>query len=210
MLTTHTHTHTHMHTPGLPGPPGPPGARGITYIRWGRRTCPSTANTLRLYEGITVGSHWSHAGSASYLCLHQNPQFLRTTRGMQPNRATLYGTEYQMIDTPPALSSLNGHDTPCSACYSSGRSAKIMIPGRTECTSSSWTREYYGYLMTDRSHVNHRSRVPVCVDVNAEAVAGGASDRDHSLLYFTETSCDGIRCPPYFLGSEITCVVCTI
>jgi hypothetical protein len=99
------------------------------------------------------------------------------------------------------------HDLPCSECYTSTRIAKITIPGRTSCPPS-WTREYYGYLMTDRySHAG--GEVPVCVDASSESTPGSATLLDNSLLYFIEATCRGIPCPPYTDGAEITCVVCT-
>ncbi len=71
----------------------------------------------------------------------------------------------------------------------------------------SWTREYYGYLMTER-HINNRNSFE-CVDVDAESVPGSAADSNGALFYFTEATCNGIDCPPYTLGHELACVVCT-
>ena len=45
--------------------------------------------------------------------------------------------------------------------------------------------------------------------MNAESVAGSAGANEKSVLYFMETTCTGIKCPPYSNGKEITCVVCT-
>lgn len=193
------------------GPPGTAAADsgGVSFTQWGRTTCPNTGGTQRLYEGVVAGSAWNQAGSAEYLCLHKEPQYLRTTPGVQVERAYLYGTEYRALQSPPAFSNLVHHDAPCAVCYTSTRSVKISIPGRTSCPPS-WTREYYGYLMTDRfQHPSHNSRVPVCVDVNSESVPGSATARVHSLLLFIEVICSGLTCPPYSNGAEVTCVVCT-
>ena len=194
----------------IPGPPGPigPSGGGVSFTRWGRPTCPTTGGTELLYTGAVVGSSWNEGGSAEYLCLHQQPQFLSTTPGVQGDRTYIYGTEYRAIDRPPAFSNRAHHDAPCAVCYTPRRSTKITIPGRTSCPPS-WTREYYGYLMADRSHANHKSRVPVCVDVSSRSVAGSAGEHSRSLLYFIETRCYGITCPPYSNGAEITCAVCT-
>jgi hypothetical protein len=100
------------------------------------------------------------------------------------------------------------HDAPCALCYNSTRTAKIIIPGRTSCPPS-WTREYYGYLMAAAHYGSHQPKVPVCMDVNSELVPGSAGIHTDSLLYFIETRCKGIPCPPYFDGAEISCVVCT-
>ena len=186
---------------GPPGPAGPPGG-GVSYTRWGRTTCPTTQGTQLVYEGAVVGSRHIEAGSAEYLCLHNQPEFLHTTPGLQDQRANLYGTEYKSV---PAFSN---YDAPCSVCYTPSRSTKITIPGRITCPDS-WTREYYGYLMTTRSHEIYKPRVPICVDENLESVAGSGGKTDMSLLMLIETTCTGIKCPPYSNGAEIACVVCT-
>ena len=193
---------------GPPGPAGPPGG-GVSFTRWGRTTCPTTEGTQLVYEGAVVGSHHHEAGTAEYLCLHNEPEFLQTTPGSQNHlRGKLYGTEYYAAESPPAFSNIFRHDAPCSVCYTPSRSTKITIPRRITCPDS-WTREYYGYLMTAKKNTAHKSRVPICVDVNAESVDGSAAPTTTSLLYFIETTCTGIRCPPYSDGAEIACVVCT-
>lgn len=180
----------------------------MSFTRWGRTTCPATAGTQLLYQGTVAGSSWNQAGTAEYQCLHKQPQFLQTTPGRQVERADLFGTEYRAIDRPPAFSSIAHHDAPCAVCYTPIRTAKITIPARTSCPTS-WTREYRGYLMAEKRDSTHRSRVPVCVDQNAEVVVGTASSNTKSLLYFIETTCTGIRCLPYSEGAELACVVCT-
>ena len=191
---------------GLRGPPGT-NAGGVTYTRWGRTLCPHTG-TEQLYEGFVAGSAWDHAGSASYLCLHETPQFLRTTPGQQEGRTGIHATEYEVRASPPAFGNMRGHNAPCVVCYVPTRTTKITIPARTSCPSS-WTREYYGYLMADRSHDHRSGRVPICVDVNAESVPGTARREARSQLYFMEITCHGAVCPPYSDGDEIACVVCT-
>ena len=142
------------------------------------------------------------------MCLPDQPEFLGVSAGHQNDRARVYGVEYEPRDNPPVFGNLLNHNAPCAACYTSARGAKIMIPGKVNCTSS-WTREYYGYLMTERTHINHFRMSYACVDVNAESVPGGASDINGAVFYFTEVYCHGIGCPPYAEGSELSCVVCT-
>ena len=81
-----------------------------------------------------------------------------------------------------------------------------MIPARLTCPSS-WTREYYGYLMTERS--SHHRTMFECVDQNPESVPGSVANRDGASFYHTEVKCNGIPCPPYDTQKEVTCVVCT-
>lgn len=180
----------------------------MSYTRWGKTSCPTTQGTELVYEGAVVGSHHSQAGSSQYLCLHNEPQFLQTTPGLTLHHGRLYGTEYEPIGNAPAFTDMLYHEVPCSVCYSFGRSTTITIPGRTECPPS-WTREYYGYLMSESYHSHHKSRAPVCVDVDAESIPGSSEANIRSILYFLETTCTGINCPPYSEGAEITCAVCT-
>ena len=140
------------------------------------------------------------------MCLPDQPEFLGVSAGTQNWRARVYGAEYETYSSPPALSNLVEHNVPCAACYTSARGAKIMIPGKVNCTSS-WTREYYGYLMSE--FYDHYRTSYTCVDVNAESIPGSAANIDGALFYFTEVYCQGIRCPPYAEGNELSCVVCT-
>ena len=63
--------------------------------------------------------------------------------------------------------------------------------------------------MSSGQYSDQKSKVPICVDVSAESVAGSAGANVKSLLYFMETTCTGIKCPPYSNGKEIACTVCT-
>ena len=129
----------------------------MVYTHWGRPTCPNTQGTELVYEGRTVGSRWDQAGSSNYLCLHNSLQLLHYIPGLQGARAYLHGTRYLTNDHPPAFGQIHYKEVPCTVCYSSGRTATITIPGRTSCPSS-WTREYYGYLMTDRAYSSNPLR----------------------------------------------------
>ena len=72
---------------------------------------------------------------------------------------------------------------------------------------SSWTREYYGYLMANY-HGHHRTMFE-CVDQSPESVPGSSANTGGALFYHTEVKCNGIPCPPYDAQKEVTCVVCT-
>ena len=51
---------------GNPGPQGPPGPKGVTggatggvvYTRWGKKSCPNTDKTTKLYSGKNI-FNWS-------------------------------------------------------------------------------------------------------------------------------------------------------
>ena len=194
---------------GYRGPLGPTRG-GITYTRWGKSSCPS--GTSLVYAGRTAGTrHTEKGGGANLVCLSNTPQFLSTTPGVQDGRGFLYGTQYQTGthsgDTGP-LSGVTQHNAPCAVCYSVMKEVSIMIPGQTSCPSS-WSREYYGYLMSEFYNHPHTGMFE-CFDSNPDTVPGEASNQPRSLVYHVEVKCnEGIACPPYVAGREITCVVCS-
>ena len=194
---------------GLRGPPGS-STGGVVYTRWGRTTCPSTSGTQLLYAGRAAGSWYSQSGGgANYLCLPEQPQYSTYTAGTQSGRAYLYGAEYQTGNSyaNSPLRSFNNHNVPCAVCYTSTRETVVMIPARLTCPSS-WTREYYGYLMAER--YNHNRSTFECVDQSPQSVPGSIANTDGALFYHTEVKCShGIPCPPYDTQKELTCVVCT-
>ncbi len=71
--------------------------------------------------------------------------------------------------------------------------------------STGWTREYYGYLMSEASKWSGRhSTMFECVDKDPDAVPGESAHTDPALMYHVEAVCTGIDCPPYH-----ACVMCT-
>ena len=201
-------TNTHTHTLGPQGPT----SGGVVYTRWGRTTCPSTSGTQLLYAGRAAGSHYTNrGGGANYLCLPEQPEYSTYTAGTQSLRAHLYGAEYETGLTNPGeigpLSAVNDHNVPCAVCYTSTRETVLMIPARLTCPSS-WTREYYGYLMASQRNT-YRKKFE-CVDVSPESVPDSLANTDGALFYHTEVRCGyGIPCPPYDAVKEVVCAVCT-
>ena len=200
---------------GPPGPQGPQGlsSAGVTYIRWGKSSCPNITGTQLVYDGRAVGSdHRNPGGAAERLCLPHEPDYINGPRSTltNPNIALysdLHGAEYHAISQGP-LHSVHDHNVPCSVCYASTRAAMIMVPAKTECPSS-WTREYYGYLTADRNHpVHHRSSFD-CVDINPDVVPGEGHHEDAVLFSHVTATCRGIDCPPYVANKVVSCVVCT-
>ena len=193
--------------PGLQGPPGPCSG-GVTYVRWGRTTCPITPGTELVYTGRAAGSYWSHkGGGGNYQCITEQPENFDFGASTQTG-SYMYGVEYQMdVGTvPSATSHIHDHDVPCAVCYVSTRVAILMIPGRYTCPQS-WTREYYGYLMAER-YSHHRSTFE-CVDAAPETVTGGQADQNGAMFFHVEPRCGSLPCPPYEEHKEMTCAVCT-
>ena len=194
--------------PGSQGPPGPRSA-GVTYIRWGKSSCPSVTGTQLVYAGRAGGTNYgSSGGGAEKLCLPLDPDYINVARSTSATLySTLHGAEYQTQDGPHH--NLYNQNVPCAVCYASTRAAMIMIPAKTQCPSS-WTREYYGYLMTEREHTAHYRSSFDCADVNPDVVPGGATNTNGALFQYVIATCnDGLQCPPYQANRVVSCAVCT-
>ena len=175
----------------LPTTPHPPpvtiGEGGVTYIRWGRTSCPTVDGTEDVYNGITAGSYHGHTGGGSnYICMVKEARYhsRSVTRG---SGSYIYGTEYETAGN--ALNSLNNNNVPCAACHVTTRSAQLMIPGTDQCPGG-WTSEYTGWLMSE--HYTHKGRTMyVCVDKDAQPVPHlGAHDNGIAQMYHTTVGCN--------------------
>ena len=205
---------------GIPGPRGPQGQRGeqgvagspgprnggVVYTRWGKNSCSNVTGTELVYAGRAGGSWYSHmGGGANYLCMPNDPDYLRYTPGVQ-GFSPVYGAEYEPWGGP--LRAVLHHNVPCAVCYASTRVAVTMIPAKTRCPST-WTLEYSGYLMSNRWDFHHRRTMFECVDKDPDSIPGSASDVNGAVFYHVEASCTGMPCPPYDPQKELTCAVCT-
>jgi len=175
------------------------------YVRWGHDSCPDGGAQL-VYTGRAGGSHFSHSGGGSNpqcLPLDPGPEYLKTIDGTQ-NWGYIYGAEYQ--DTNELLADSKDTDVPCAVCHVPTRNALYMIPARFTCPSG-WTREYFGYLMSER-YSNHRSQFS-CVDQSLIPVVGSHHNDNGFLFYTVEGVCGSLPCPPYTQDKELSCAVCT-
>ena len=189
---------------GLTGPPGPagPSSGGAVYTRWGSITCPNITGTQLLYHGKAGKAHYiQEGGGGNYQCLPNDPEY-STFNDRVRGGSNIYDVEYQN----PVSKGLNDHDVPCAICYVSTRATALMIPAKLTCPSG-WTKEYYGYLMTERC--THKIATFECVDEGLVAVPGTSSDDNGGLFYHVEADCGGSLCPPYIAERELSCVVCS-
>ena len=105
---------------------------------------------------------------------------------------------------------MHGHDIPRAVCVVPTNELVLMIPGKTSCPAN-FTREYYGYLMSERVHSIHYRSTFECVDKDLESVPGsGEYLAAGGLFGYVEAVCNGLPCPPYNNYKEINCVVCTL
>ena len=157
-----------------------------------------------MYAGKTgVTFEDQQGGAANYLCMPNDPQYSLAYQPGVQGYSRVYGTEYE---GPPLVSGRVQHNAPCAVCYVSTQHTVIMIPAKTTCPSG-WTREYYGYLMSE--HRNNYRSMYECIDKVMESIPGSQNHIDGGHFYHVEAHCNGVACPPYDNQKELTCVVCT-
>ena len=199
---------------GIAGPPGPRGdmgpigpkgqdGGGVVYVRWGHDSCPSGGAEL-VYSGRAAGSHYTHrGGGGNPQCLPLDPNFHKTVSGAQ-SWGFIYGAEYEA--TNPLVSGSQNTEVPCAVCYIPTRSTVYMLPAKYTCPTG-WTREYYGYLMSE--YYGHYRSTFSCVDRSLKPVTGSYYNHDGFLFYSVEGVCGSLPCPPYDRNKELSCAVCT-
>ena len=176
----------------------------MTYTRWGKSSCPSASGAQLVYTGRAGGTHYNNrGGAAEKICLPEDPDYIAGTAGFSGFASIVHGAEYEVQLGPNAI--LNEHNVPCAVCYVPTRAETLIVPAKTVCPSS-WTREYHGYLMTERDP-HYRSSYN-CIDINAEGI-GSSTNMNGALFYYTYTTCNGLDCPPYENSRILSCAVCT-
>ena len=174
-----------------------------TFVRWGRSTCPSSAELI--YTGAAGGTDYRGSGSSTtVLCLPLDPVFDSLTKPYV--YAELWGAEYQTHEANPTHSD---KDPVCAVCRTP-RPTTIMIPATNRCHDG-WTLEYSGYLMG--SYPSHASGHEfVCMDADLEDRVGSEQSQEGALMYYTFTRCSGssLPCPPYVQDKAVTCAVCSM
>ena len=183
---------------------------GVTYTRWGRTSCPNNTDAQLVYSGRAGGTNFNvRGGSADIICLPDDPDYIPASISFSSTRfkSVVQGAEFEgsHLSGDP-VQYLHEHNAPCAVCDVPTRARVIMIPAKTVCPPS-WTREYYGYMMTEHDEY-HRSSY-ACIDIDAEVVLGEENNSNPLLLYPTVTDCNGLSCPPYENDRQLSCVVCT-
>ena len=134
----------------------------------------------------------------------EDPEYTLPVRNGADSHSTLFGVEYEA----PIIGTEHTN-VPCAVCHVTTRETVLMIPGKSNCPSS-WTREYYGYLMSQNRGDSQYRTMFECVDREQMAVPGTEANTDGALFYHVEADCSSsLPCPPYNTEQEINCVVCS-
>lgn len=122
------------------------------FIRWRKHTCPSLTGTEQLYSGTAGGSFYTNSGvGVNTLCLLHHPepvldnfQFVFQDNN-KDNVGYLNGGEYQFSVKDVVLQD----DVPSSVCRARLAFYSMMIPAKRS-RSSGWTKQYTGFLTSER------------------------------------------------------------
>ena len=176
------------------------------YVRWGHDQCPSTAQLV--YSGRAGGPHFDHTGGGSNpQCLPLDPNFLTPINAGSQKRNYIYGAEYFTYgDNKYPVKGIHRNDVPCAVCHVSNRTAVYMVPAKYTCPTG-WTREYYGYLMSEY-YDDYRLQY-ICVDNAFKVVVGSSAASAGMFLHFVEGRCGALPCLPYDDNRELSCALCT-
>ena len=151
-------------------------------------------------------------GGGEILCLPLNPDYIwfndsRTTTATFCS--VLHGGEYDTFNGPQ--NALGNQNVACAVCLATTRATMTMVPAKTQCPSS-WTREYYGYLiyMAERENgVQFSQSSYTCIDITPDTVQGEAGDTAGTYFTYVVAACtDGIPCPQYICGQPCNILCC--
>lgn len=117
----------------------------MIYTRWGNSSCPDVQGTQLVYAGRVGGSFANRGGAANHLCMPLDPEYTLLFRSGVQGYSLVYGAEYKN-----PLQGTDDHNVPCAVCTCTTRGRIIMIPAKTSCPDDSWSKEYDGYLMSER------------------------------------------------------------
>lgn len=188
---------------------------GVSFVRWGRSVCPT--GTVKLYKGYMAGSHYNAGGSgANYLCITDEPQFVRPKAGRQGTGGMVLGVEFDLVDAYAGVFNPENipdgrivqNDMLCVVCYVEGSYDKLVLPGRQDCGKSGYDLQYKGFMVSEWSGPRGRSQF-VCMDESPEGRIGGTNDDNQAVIYPVEIGCGSLPCNPFVDGYELPCAVCT-
>ncbi len=188
--------------------------QGLTYVRYGRATCPSDAELVYSgwLAGPTTSTSYSYGGSGSQLlCMPMDadvPETGYSSTGNQ-NGGWLYVAQYATSGTGISeFTALNNEDVPCAVCMTKSAKTVFTQHGSVSCPRG-YRASYSGYLFS--SAYNNWKQDHICVDRDPIAHASGSSSASTGA-YIYPMYVSGSYVPDgYGLASsgwELTCAVC--
>ena len=173
---------------------------------WGSRTCPSSRNIRKLYDGFVAGSQSEliQGGGASFLCMHPNPQHAGNVSETAEYINRLNGVEYV---SNGVLDKNGDQDAACAVCEYADTPAVYVQWGRVRC-SNGHTTQYSGLIMS--SHYASFKAENICVDLQRAVHPHSHKERQAGgRLYSSESRSGAIDERKYPTNREAACAVCS-
>ena len=91
---------------GLAGPPGPRSG-GVTYVRWGKSSCPNVAGTELLYAGRAAGTFFNKMEVPLTICAclrHLNTHSATALAHKVTVKSMVQNIKYQLLEVTTTMS----------------------------------------------------------------------------------------------------------
>ena len=173
-----------------------------TYEILGDNKCPSVQGTSTVYKGYVMGFN----GSTTFKCLPIDEQYIKyynSSFSMFANSQENVGYAEMTVYQTFRYEGKNNIHTTCALCSVEGRNTILMIPATYKCPQS-WTREYYGYLMTDNTDTTF-----VCVDIGLDGEVMENTNLDSSVLKHVSAYPKRSHANTYKSTYALSCAVCS-
>ena len=172
-----------------------------TYELLGNDKCASIQGTSTIFTGYVLGFN----GSSTFKCLpiKQYIQYYNTSFSMFADSPESVGYAKMTVYQSFRHSGQTNIHATCALCSIEGRNAILMMPATPECPQS-WTREYYGYLMTDNTETTF-----VCVDIGLNGDIMENTIPDFSVLKHVTAYPERTRAHTYQSDYALSCAVCS-
>lgn len=177
---------------------------GLTYVRWGRTTCPVGSARI-VYSGQAAGSRHDkpRTGGSPFICVPNQPWYFGQVDPSTPlANASDRSPQSQALDKTRSLLHGTYFYLSCVLCLVRRRSVQIMLPARKECYRG-WHREYDGYLAVQTNWKDHKN--VICIDRHSRGLL-----QEAQYVRGLYASCETLSCPPYVQSERLPCVVCTM
>ena len=180
--------------------------RARVFTHWGSRTCPTSRNSRKLYDGFMAGSRGQvyRGGGANFLCMHPLPEHPNQIENKNLNR--LSGVEYGDNEMKAMDKNVFG-DAACVVCEYVDTPAIYVQWGRVRC-SNGHTTQYSGLVMSTKNSVYKSEHI--CVDLE-RAVHPASSEKiaTASKLFIAEMYKGAMDASKYPHQREVACAVCS-
>lgn len=184
---------------------------GPVYVRWGRTTCPATAD--KIYDGILMAALDGGSGRDA-LCLP--PADYGNVAVTVDGGATLHQAEYHLADTTGINAYLHELEIPCTVCQAvrshqsdglRAPSGSVTVYGSQTCPANH-RLEYFGRLFSQHASNTDAKTDFICMDSRPEP-ARGAIPGHQTSVYMHEVEVRDSLASEYVDNAEVTCAQCT-